>query len=196
MPRRTLQLVNPDHLKIRSSEYWYESLRDNIMPWVIGGVDLGDDVLEVGPGPGLTTDLLLHRIKVLTTVELDDKMAADLSSRLAGTNVKVVHGDATAMPVEARRFTGATSFAMLHHVPTTELQDQLFTEVARVLQPGGAFAAFDGITNEGIAAFHEKGIYNPIDPSTLESRLLGAGFTSIEVQTNELGWAAKARIST
>jgi ubiquinone/menaquinone biosynthesis C-methylase UbiE len=188
--------VNPDHLKIRSSEYWYESLRDNIMPWVIGGVDLGDDVLEVGPGPGLTTDLLLHRIKVLTTVELDDKMAADLSSRLAGTNVKVVHGDATAMPVEARRFTGATSFAMLHHVPTTELQDQLFTEVARVLQPGGAFAAFDGITNEGIAAFHEKGIYNPIDPSTLESRLLGAGFTSIEVQTNELGWAAKARIST
>ena len=173
-------------------------LRDSILPWVIGTVDLGDDVLEIGPGPGLTTDLLRGRVAALTAVEFDDELAADLSSRLAGTNVEVVHADASSLPFADRRFTGAASIAMIHHVPTSS-QDQLFAEVARVLRPGGVFAIFDGMANPGLAMLHEHDVYNPIDPiasSALESRLLRSGFASVELQTMHLAWAAKARVNT
>jgi len=33
-------------------------LERDLLPWVASVTDLGDDVLEVGPGPGLTTELL------------------------------------------------------------------------------------------------------------------------------------------
>jgi SAM-dependent methyltransferase len=170
-------------------------LRDSILPWVIGSVDLGPEVLEIGPGPGLTTDLLRARTVALTAVEFDDELAADLSSRLAGTNVEVVHADAPSLPFADHRFTGAASIAMIHHVPTSS-QDKLFAEVARVLQPGGVFAIFDGLSNPGIAMLHEHDIYDPVDPSTLESRLLGAAFAAVELQTMNLGWAATARVGT
>jgi SAM-dependent methyltransferase len=163
------------------------------MPLVIGSVDLGDDVLEVGPGPGLSTDLLRTRVVALTAVELDGEMAANLSSRLTGTNVEVVHADATDLPFDDRRFTGVASFSFLHHVPTAELQDQLFGEVARVLRPGGVFAAYDGMASRQIADLHAGLPYNPVDPNTVESRLLGAGFASAELRTVDLGWAAIAR---
>jgi SAM-dependent methyltransferase len=187
--------VNAEHLKVSSSELWYEMLRDSILPWVIGGVDLGPDVLEIEPGPGLTTDLLRGRIAELTAVEFDGELAADLASRLAGTNVEVVHADAPCLPFADRRFTGAASIAMIHHFPTSS-QDQLFAEVARVLQPGGVFVTFDGMASPAAATLHEPDIYNPVNPSTLESRLLSAGFASVELQTLHLAWAAKARVGT
>jgi ubiquinone/menaquinone biosynthesis C-methylase UbiE len=115
-----------------------------------------------------------------------------LAERLAGTNVEVVQADATAMPFEDERFTGAVSFTMLHHVPTPALQDALFAEVARVLQPGATFVASDSVASAELAALHHDDIYNPVDPSTVEARLVGAGFRSATVRSNEFGWAAHA----
>jgi hypothetical protein len=40
---------------------------------------------------------------------------------------------------------------------------------------------------------HEGDTYNPVDPSTLPSRLTAAGFTDVNVRTNEFGWAVIAR---
>ena len=110
--------------------------------------DLGDDVVEIGPGPGLTTDLLRTRVPALTAVELDPDLAAALAGRMAGSNVEVVEADATAMPFEDGRFSGAVTFTMLHHVPTVELQDRLFADVRRVLRPGGLFVANDSVASE------------------------------------------------
>jgi SAM-dependent methyltransferase len=187
--------VDSEHLQISSSEFWYQRLRDILMPLVIGSVDLGDDVLELGPGAGLSTELLRARVRALTAVELDGEMAATLSSRLAGTNVEVVHADATDLPFEDRRFTGVASFSFLHHMPTAELQDLLFGEVARVLQPGGVFAAYDGTASTQIANLHAGLPYNPVDPNTVEPRLLGAGFATVELQTLDLGWATIATMA-
>src|SRR5438067_2807222 len=131
--------MNSEHLRLCSSAEWGKNVADVLFPWVLGERDLGADVLEVGPGPGLTTDLLRQRVKKLTAVEIDPSLAAPLAARLAGTNVEVVNADATDLPFDPGRFTAATSFTMLHHVPTVELQDKLFAEVARVLQPGGVF---------------------------------------------------------
>jgi ubiquinone/menaquinone biosynthesis C-methylase UbiE len=184
--------MNPDHLELCASEGWRQVLRDLILPYALADARLGDDVLEVGPGPGATTDLLSAELVKLTTVELDPDLAAALASRLRGSNVEVVHADATAMPFEDERFTGAVSFTMLHHVPTDELQDRLFAEVARVVRRGGTFVASDSVASEELAALHVEDVYNPVDPVTVESRLHTAGFTHIEIRSNEFGWAAQA----
>lgn len=169
-------------------------VRDMILPWSIGDIDLGDDVLEVGPGYGATTDVLAESVPRLTAVEIDPELAAMLVERFASTpTVSIVTGDATALEMPDDRFTGAACFTMLHHVPTAELQDALFAEVARVVRPGGALVAGDSLASDGLEAHHEGDTYNPIDPDSLEARLRAAGFRDIEVRTNEFGWAATAR---
>lgn len=184
--------MNPAHLELCASEIWRDTLRDLILPYALADARLGDDVLEVGPGPGMTTDLLRAELPRLTAIELDEKLAAALATRLVGTNVEVVHADATAMPFHDERFTGAVSFTMLHHIPTAELQDQLFVEVARVLRPGGLFVASDSVASDELAALHDDDIYNPIVPTGVEARLTAAGFGAVEVRFNEFGWAAHA----
>ena len=184
--------MNPEHLEVCASDEWREALRDHIIPYALADARLGDDVLEVGSGPGLTTDLLRVELPRLTAVELDAALAAALADRLAGTNVEVVNADATDMPFEDGRFTGAVSFTMLHHVPTTELQDRLFAEVARVLRPGATFVASDSVASDDLAAFHHDDVYNPVDPATVEARLIAAGFASAAVRSNPFGWAAQA----
>ncbi|HEX3461391.1 MAG TPA: class I SAM-dependent methyltransferase [Acidimicrobiales bacterium] len=184
--------MNVEHLRLLSSQYWYETLRDSILPFTLGTADLGDDVLEMGPGPGLSTDLLRGRVGSLTALELDLQLADALSSRLAGTNVEVVHVDGPPLPFGDRRFTGAASFVLFHHVPTEEMQDRLFAEVARVLQPHSVFAAFDSMGSQELANFHGNDVYNTIDPDTLEPRLLRAGFAAVELQTLSYGWAVRA----
>jgi len=182
--------MNAEHLALCASEGWRDALRDFILPYALADARLGDDVLEVGPGPGMTTDLLRVELRQLTAVELDEQLANALAARLAGTNVEVINADATAMPFEDARFTGAVSFTMLHHLPTIELQDRLFAEVARVVRPGGLFVASDSIASDELAALHTDDVYNPVDPTTVDARLSRAGFATVEVRANEFGWAA------
>jgi ubiquinone/menaquinone biosynthesis C-methylase UbiE len=173
---------------------WRAMMRDVILPWAMGEVDLGDDVIEVGPGYGATTDVLCERLPRLTSVEIDEALAAMLTERFnAKENVEIVLGDATALGYPDGRFTGAACFTMLHHVPTIALQDRLFAEVARVLRPGAALVASDSLASDELAAHHEDDTYNPVDPDTLAARLEAAGFSEVEVRTNPLGWAAVAR---
>lgn len=110
--------------------------------------------------------------------------------------VRIVRGDATALTYEDDRFTGAACFTMLHHVPTIELQDRLFAEVARVLRPGAALVASDSLASAELEAHHEGDTYNPVDPVTLQSRLEAAGFERIEVRTNPYGWSAIAHVAS
>ena len=54
-----------------------------------------DDVLEVGPGPGVLTTQLAERARSVTAVEIDERMVAVLRDTLAGRdNVRVVRADA------------------------------------------------------------------------------------------------------
>ncbi len=182
--------MNNAHLEFCGSDEWKTVLRERVLPYALREAHLGDDVLEVGPGPGMTTDLLRAELAKLTVLELDEQLADALSTRLVGTNVEVVRGDATAMPFEDGRFTGAVSFTMLHHVPTKELQDRLFAEVARVLQPGATFVASDSLASDELAGFHNDDVYNPIDPATVETRFRAAGFAAVDVRSNPYGWAA------
>jgi ubiquinone/menaquinone biosynthesis C-methylase UbiE len=161
---------------------------------VLAGVDLGDDLLEIGAGPGLSTDLLRERVERLTCVEIDPGLAGALADRLAGTNVDVHQGDAAALRFPADRFSAAVSFTMLHHVPTAELQDRIFAELARVVVPGGTVVFNDSVHSDALAAFHRDDTYNPVDPRTLATRLERAGFSEYRVDGNEFAFWVHARV--
>jgi SAM-dependent methyltransferase len=184
--------MNELHLQLCGGDEWAEAVKQYILPWALADLDLGDDVLEVGPGPGRTTDLLKDMTPQLTAVEVDADLAAALVARMAGSNVEVVHADATAMPFADRRFSAALSFTMLHHVPTSELQDRLFAEVARVLRPGAVLAGVDSLDSEEFRGLHEGDICVPIPPDGLEARLLRAGFARAEVEVNEFAMRFRA----
>jgi SAM-dependent methyltransferase len=171
--------MNRTHLDYLASPEWADRLQTDLLPWLESAITLGDDVLEIGPGPGLTTDLLRRRVAAVTAVEIDADLAADLKARLVGTNVEVIWGDGTELPLPDDRFSAATCFAMLHHMPSAAAQDQLFGELHRVLRPGGSFVATDSLDTDRIRQAHTDDTYVPLDPTTLESRLRTAGFADI-----------------
>jgi len=188
--------MNRVHRRFCASPKWAEYVRSEMLPQELEGLDLGDDVLEIGPGPGLTTDVLRTRAPSLTALELDEALAGALAARMPAQTVEVVNGDATQMPFEDDRFSAAVSFTMLHHVPTVELQDRLFSEVHRVLASGGVFAGSD--SRPGLSPFfyllHVGDIKNVVDPGTLGARLRGAGFGKVEIGTRpkRVWWRAVA----
>lgn len=179
--------MKTDHLSFLKSARWAHMLESDLLPWLRAGGDLGDDVLEIGPGPGLTTDLLRKLAPNVTVLELDDTLVASLRTRLAGTQVEVVHADATHAPFADKRFSAVACFHMLHHVPSPAQQDAVFSEIARVLRPGGIFMCADPLDSEPIrAAHHEHGeTYVPLDPASLPDRLQRAGFNRIELRKME-----------
>ena len=169
-------------------------IREHVLPSAMADLDFGDDVLEVGPGYGATTDVLSEQVPKLTAVEIDPELVAYLTDRFAGAgHVEIVDGDATQLAFGDDRFTAAACFTMLHHVPTAELQDRLFAEVHRVLRPGAPLVAGDSLANPDLEAHHEGDTYNPIDPDTLAARLEAVGFAEVEVRTNPFAWTAVAR---
>jgi SAM-dependent methyltransferase len=179
--------MNDKHLALCSSAEWAEAVERWIIPWVLDGIELGDDVVEVGPGPGMTTDVLRGRTHQLTAIEVDPALAQNLAIRLAGTNVEVVCADATATGLAGDRFTGATCFTMLHHVPSIELQDALLREVHRLLRPGGVLAGNDSLDSPDFQELHVDDVCVPVDPATFAARLTAAGFAEVDVEANEYG---------
>jgi SAM-dependent methyltransferase len=185
--------MNETHLALCASAEWADAVQRWIIPWALESVDLGDDVLEVGPGPGLTTDVLRTRFASLTAVEIDADLAAQLAARLAGTNVTVVHADARATGLPADRFSGATCLTMLHHVPTADRQNALLAEVHRVLRPGGTLAGTDSLDSPDFRELHVDDVCLPVDPQTFATRLEQAGYVDVHVDTNEYGVRFRAR---
>jgi SAM-dependent methyltransferase len=189
--------MNKAHLEFLASPVWAEMLKAELLPWLAQVADLGDYVLEVGPGPGLTTDILRGRTSKVIAVEADPELAAALATRLSGTNVTVLHADATKSGLESGRFSAVTCFSVLHHMPSAEIQDRLFGEACRMLRPGGVLVATDSLDSEAIRKFHTDDVFVPLDPATLESRLHVAGFASVRIAptTYELRFTATKHAS-
>lgn len=175
--------MNRLHHWLCRSDRWRTTLEQRI-PWVIEDFALGANVLELGPGAGLTTDLVRMSLPRLTALEIDPKLAADLGARLRGSNVQVIEGSATAMPFTSAEFTGAVSFTMLHHVPSPAMQDRVLGEVFRVLKPGGLFVGSDSLQSWLMRIIHIGDTLVPINPDTFGARLQRAGFEVLLVEKN------------
>jgi ubiquinone/menaquinone biosynthesis C-methylase UbiE len=173
--------VNRLHNWLCRSDRWRKTIHERVS-WALAGCDLGPNVLEIGPGPGLTTDLLHRSVHRFTAIELDSELARSLRSRLRGSNVEVVTGDATFMPFPDDQFSGGVSFTMLHHVPSPELQDRLLREAWRVIEPGGSFVGSDSLQSLFMRLIHIGDTLVPVDPDHFGVRLERAGFEVLAVE--------------
>ncbi len=185
--------MNAYHRRFCRSAKWAQQLENTVLPWVTRDYDLGGDLLEIGPGPGMATNILKDRVPNLTAIEIDPRLAQTLKERLAGTNVDVVEGDATAMPFDDNRFSAAISMTMLHHVPSADLQDQLLRETWRTLQPGGVFVGSDSTVNLKFRLIHTFDTMVAVDPVTFATRLENAGFTEVAIREGKGAFRFRAR---
>jgi SAM-dependent methyltransferase len=176
--------MNENHVLCTTPE-WAEWLQTTVLPYLVRDVDLGETMLEIGPGAGAATEWLRHRVGHLMTLEHDQRAAETLIETYGGSNVTTLIGDATAMEFNDSSFDSVGSFTMLHHVPSVALQNLLFSEVLRVLRPGGVFIGSDSLPSEGLHQFHEADTYNPVEPGSLIVRLQTIGFERFTVSADE-----------
>ena len=184
--------MNRVHRWLCRSAGWKKMLEETILPSVVRDLDFADNLLEIGPGPGLTTDWLRRRFNQLTAVEIDRQLAQSLAVRMRGANVRVIRGDGAGLPFKDNSFSGAVAFTMFHHIPSVELQNKLFQEVCRVIRPGSVFAGVDSTDSWMMRLLHICDTLVPVDPSTLAARLQTAGFTKISIDTDKRGFRFSA----
>jgi len=173
--------MNGNHERVCTSPEWAEFLQTELLPSFLDGVPLGSDLLELGPGPGASTEWLRSRVTRLTVLEIETEAAGKLAARFAGSNVRVLTGDATAMTFPDESFDSVGAFTMLHHIPSVSAQNRLFAEALRVLRPGGVLVGSDSVASDRLHHFHADDVYHPVEPGTLLSRLQTIGFEHITV---------------
>lgn len=183
--------MNLAHRRICSSDRWAQQVEDELLPWALADVDLGDNTLEIGPGYGAILKVLVDKTPKLTSVEIDTPIAQRLQ-RLYGDRARIINGDGTNTGLPDDEFGSVVSFTMLHHIPTAELQDRLFAEAFRVLRPGSVFAGSDSVTSLRFRILHFRDTCNTVSPRTLPDRLRAAGFgdVDVEVRGGRLRWRA------
>ena len=108
-------------------------------------------ILEIGCGRGDTTRMLLKKFPTASVVatDYDPAQVALASRRVADSRLKVRQADATALPFPDGAFDLVVEFNTFHHVADWKAAVR---ECARVLAPGGAFAAMD----------EDKALFNPL----------------------------------
>jgi SAM-dependent methyltransferase len=150
-------------------------------------VELGAELLELGPAPGITTEVLRPRVARLTAVELDAALASRRGPSAGRVGRARGRGDGAALPFRDRSFDAAAVFTMLHHVPSVALQDRLLAEVCRCLRPGGLLVGSDTLPSLRFRLYHLADtmvvVVVVVDPDRLPVRREAAGFDQPLVDT-------------
>jgi SAM-dependent methyltransferase len=185
--------MNHNHATLCSSPEWVEFLTTEVLDPLVARFELGEELLEIGPGYGAATRWLRRRVKRLTALELDPTLAGRLQDEFAGTNVTVNVGDGTRAPFADASFDSVATFTMLHHLPTTAEQYSALSEAYRLLRPGGVLVGSDSLASVELHAFHEGDTYNPIDPARLLVFLQAIGYDRIHLSVDHYGVMFAAR---
>lgn len=109
---------------------------------LLAGLDVGstDDVVEVAPGLGATTRLVLERNPAsYVGVDRDPDAAGLVESLLDGPNRRVIAASATDTGLADQSADVVFGEAYLTMQPNS-LKERAIAELARVLRPGGRFA--------------------------------------------------------
>jgi ubiquinone/menaquinone biosynthesis C-methylase UbiE len=116
------------------------------IPTDFAGIKKGDHVLDLGSGAG--NDCFVARALVgengkVTGLDMTDQMirkAKENCATLGFTNVEFIPGDIEEMPFEKDLFDVVISNCVLNLVPD---KSKAFSEIFRVLKPGGHFCVSD-----------------------------------------------------
>lgn len=94
----------------------------------------GKDVLEIGCGMGLHTELMVRAGARVRSVDLSPTSVAATRKRLAlkGLTAEIIEGDAERLPFDAQSFDFVWSWGVIHHSSRT---GRVVREIARVCRP-------------------------------------------------------------
>ena len=175
-----------------ATSLWRQLTHRKLLPWILAGSDLGEHLLEIGPGPGAATEELRRRAARVTSIEYNHGFAVGLAARGFNTAGGVLQGDAAALPFANGSFSSAIAVLVLHHLCSGELQDRVFTEIHRVLRPGGVFVAFEIHDGWLQHAIHRNSTFVPVAPASVPARLTTAGFSRVTVDLRRGGFRLQA----
>ena len=116
-------------------------------------------VLELGCGKADKTRLVARMAASVLALEVDSAQLANNQAAEKPDNVRFEFGGAENIPAADSSFDIVLMFKSLHHVPT-ELMDDAFSEIRRVLKPGGVAyisePVYAGDFNEILRMFHDE----------------------------------------
>ena len=95
-----------------------------------------DNVAEICCGAGEAFQLLGTQVRRGVGIDISQAMLAAARQRLPQDNYLFAQGDATCLPLGAAQFDTVVMVGGIHHVND---RARLFSEVARILKPGGRF---------------------------------------------------------
>jgi SAM-dependent methyltransferase len=119
----------------------------------------GARVLELGCGKAEKTRIVAQKAAAVLALEVDETQLAKNITITDLPNVRFAHGGAEQIPAADSNFDIVLMFKSLHHVPT-DLMDRVFSEIRRVLKPGGVAyisePVYAGGFNEILKLFHDE----------------------------------------
>lgn len=129
------------------------------IPTDFAGINPGDHVLDLGSGAG--NDCFVARALVgesgkVTGLDMTEQMikkARENCNKLKFTNVEFVLGDIEKMPFKNDRFDVVISNCVLNLVPD---KSKAFSEINRVLKPGGRFCVSDVVIRGNLSEKMKK----------------------------------------
>ena len=151
----------------------------------------GETILDLGSGAGVDCFLAAtavgpsgHVIGVDMTPEMVER-ARSLAARQGITNVEFRQGRLEQLPVEDASVDAVTSNCVVNLVPD---KARVFTEIARVLRPGGRLVISDIVLDGTLPAAVEQSVHayagciaGAEQRSTYFDRLAAAGLREIEI---------------
>jgi len=116
----------------RSRPRWGQNflIAEGVARWIVEWAEIdGRRVLEIGPGRGALTGLLLERAAAVTAVEIDEGLAYDLREKYAAVadRLRLVVGDVLRLPMATILQPGTTVVANLPYESASAIIRRLLT---------------------------------------------------------------------
>jgi arsenite methyltransferase len=123
-----------------------ESFAGVANPWSLGRLEPGEQVLDLGCGAGTDTFVAAQMVGPegrVTGIDMTPEMLAKArasAAQMGLADVELVEGEAESLPFPDESFDVVVSNGVIDLIPD---KDAVFSELARVLRPGGRIQVAD-----------------------------------------------------